>query len=211
MSLEVEHPAPDTFWQILSGCLPALWRQAREPVPKLTPLLELYFISTVVDIYMRKITRQPLKEYKRQLLTILDTPANTFSVDPNAYTEALDGIPKDRNTSCPEYQHTITGEVVDNRTPKQKKQAEKRKKESHLPQQMTMFSAQETVQFGVKANPLLPLSPHMKLPMMLYDPRTEEEIERDLQLAAQKLNVPMFPDDAPSPPIFDSSPSQISG
>ena len=57
-----------------------------------------------------------------------------------------------------------------------------------------MFAQRELAQFGVKANPKLPLSPKTRLELAMEDPRTEEEIERDRMRAAQELTYPMFPE-----------------
>ena len=82
----------------------------------------------------------------------------------------------------------FTGEPVDNRTRKQKKQD----KERGQPKQTEMFSQREIAQFGVNPHPLLPLSPNTKLLLIPEDPRTEEEIEQDRQRAAQKQTYQMF-------------------
>ena len=87
----------------------------------------------------------------------------------------------------------FTGEPVDNRTRKQKKQD----KERGQPKQTEMFSQREIAQFGVNPHPLLPLSPNTKLLLIPEDPRTEEEIEQDRQRAAQKQTLRMF-DEPPS-------------
>jgi len=87
----------------------------------------------------------------------------------------------------------FTGEPVDNRTRKQKKQD----KERGQPKQTEMFSQREIAQFGVNPRPLLPLSPNTKLLLIPEDPRTEEEIEQDRQRAAQKQTYQMFAEPAP--------------
>ncbi|MCZ7554597.1 MAG: hypothetical protein M5U05_18800 [Anaerolineales bacterium] len=86
----------------------------------------------------------------------------------------------------------FTGEPVDNRTRKQKKQD----KEREQPKQTEMFSQREIAQFGVNPHPLLPLSPNTKLILISEDPRTEEEIEQDRQRAAQKQTYEMFAEPA---------------
>jgi len=55
-----------------------------------------------------------------------------------------------------------------------------------------MFSQRDVAQFGVNAHPLLPLSPNTKLLLIPEDPRTDEEIERDIQRAAEEQTRPMF-------------------
>lgn len=84
----------------------------------------------------------------------------------------------------------FTGEPVDNRTRKQKKQD----KERGQPKQTEMFSQREIAQFGVNPRPLLPLSPNTKLLLIPEDPRTEEEIEQDRQRAALEQTYKMFPE-----------------
>lgn len=84
----------------------------------------------------------------------------------------------------------FTGEPVDNRTRKQKKQD----KERGQPKQTEMFSQREIAQFGVNPRPLLPLSPNTKLLLIPEDPRTDEEIEADRQRAALEQTYQMFPE-----------------
>lgn len=82
----------------------------------------------------------------------------------------------------------FSGNAVDNRTRTQKKQDRQRVQ----PKQSLMFSQPDMAQFGVNTKPKLPLSPNTKLTLMREDPRTEEQIERDLQLAAEALTFRMF-------------------
>jgi hypothetical protein len=82
----------------------------------------------------------------------------------------------------------FTNEWDDNRTSRQKKLDRER---GQLKQQ-EMFSQHEVAQFGVNPHPLLPLSEHTKLGLIFEDPRTEEEIERDRQQAAEKRTYQMF-------------------
>jgi hypothetical protein len=56
-----------------------------------------------------------------------------------------------------------------------------------------MFPQRDIAQFGVKARPLLPLSPNTRLLLMPEDPRTEEKIERDIQRQAEQRTRQMFP------------------
>ena len=97
-------------------------------------------------------------------------------------------------TETPRQWNMFTGELDDNRTARQKK----RDREQGQPQQTEMFSQREIAQFGVNARPLLPLSPHTKLGLIFEDPRTEEEIERDRERAAQQRTYQMF-DTSPAP------------
>jgi hypothetical protein len=101
------------------------------------------------------------------------------------------------NPEIPLQQDMFTGSLVDKRTPAQKRADRQRS----LPQQTMLFSQREIAQFGVKARPLFSLSPHMKLPLLTYDPRTEAEIEQDQQQAAEDHTAPLFPD----PPVETSS------
>lgn len=89
----------------------------------------------------------------------------------------------------------FTGELDDNRTSHQRRLDRER---GQLKQQ-EMFPQREIAQFGVKAHPLLPLSPNTKLLLIREDPRTEEEINRDREQAAAERTYQMFdaqlPDD----------------
>jgi hypothetical protein len=60
-----------------------------------------------------------------------------------------------------------------------------------------MFSQGEISQFGVNPHPLMPISDKTRLGLEMFDPRTEEEKERNLERDAQKLTVPMFSPEAP--------------
>jgi hypothetical protein len=102
------------------------------------------------------------------------------------------------NPETPLQHDMFSGELVDTRTRKQK-QADKQAEQPHQPM---MFSQREIAQFGVKARPLFSLSPHMKLPLLSYDPRTEEEIDQDQKRQAQRNTVPLFPEPAPKPPPY---------
>ncbi|MFC1959368.1 hypothetical protein ACFLYO_01540 [Chloroflexota bacterium] len=82
----------------------------------------------------------------------------------------------------------FTGEQVDTRSPTQKR----RDREQAKPQQAEMFAASELAQFGVNPHPLIDLSPHTKLTLSREDPRTEEEVERDRQRAAEENTYKMF-------------------
>jgi len=84
----------------------------------------------------------------------------------------------------------FTGEAEDRRTRKQR-QADRQRT---LPQQLEMFSQRDIAQFGVKANPTIPLSGNVKLLLIPEDPRTPEEVERDLQREAERSTRPMFTD-----------------
>ena len=81
----------------------------------------------------------------------------------------------------------FTGELVDNRTRKQKKKA----REIQQPKQAEMFSQREMAQFGAKANPKLPLSPKTRIELIMQDLRTEEEKEQDLKREIEKHTYPI--------------------
>lgn len=87
----------------------------------------------------------------------------------------------------------FSGALVDNRTRTQKD----RDRERAQPQQAEMFAAREVAQFGVNPRPLIPLSEHTRLTLQMEDPRTEEEIARDRQRAAEALTYHLF-DEAPA-------------
>jgi hypothetical protein len=82
----------------------------------------------------------------------------------------------------------LTGELDDKRSRRQKALDRKRDQ----PQQMEMFSQRDLAQFGVRAHPQMSLSPHTRLVLISEDPRTEEEIERDRQLEAERNTRQMF-------------------
>ncbi len=90
----------------------------------------------------------------------------------------------------PRQHNMFTGEWDDNRTRRQKKLDREREQ----PQPLEMFSQRDLAQFGVKARPLLPLSPNTKLLLIPEDPRTPEEVERDRQREAEANTTPMFSD-----------------
>ncbi|MCB9437265.1 MAG: hypothetical protein H6673_09795 [Anaerolineales bacterium] len=72
--------------------------------------------------------------------------------------------------------------LVDTRTRTQKK----RDKQLRAPQQMVMFSTPEMAQFGVNPHPLLPMSPHTALRLLIQDPRTDDQ---RLQDALREANL----------------------
>jgi hypothetical protein len=86
----------------------------------------------------------------------------------------------------------FTGELVDNRSAKQKRSD----KEKEEPQQAMMFSQRDMAQFGVEAHPKLPLSPKTRLELMVEDYRTEEEKATDIQRAALEHNFRMFEEES---------------
>ena len=86
----------------------------------------------------------------------------------------------------------FTGELVDTRTRKQKKQAAEKEK----PKQAELFSQREMAQFGVNPRPQIPISPKTRIELALQDMRTQEEKEVAIQREAEKLNYRLFDDEA---------------
>lgn len=76
----------------------------------------------------------------------------------------------------------FTGELVDTRSRRQKK----RDRAQELPRQSEMFAHKDLAQFGVRANPKLPLSVKTKLELAMEDPRTDEERAEDRLREAEK-------------------------
>ena len=83
----------------------------------------------------------------------------------------------------------FTGELDDTRTRWQKRLDREREQ----PDQLEMFSQRDIAQFGVRAHPLLPLSPNTRLLLIPEDPRTDEEIERDTLRQAETRTHQMVP------------------
>lgn len=81
----------------------------------------------------------------------------------------------------------FTGTLVDTRTSKQK-QADSARQRNLT--QLEMFSQREVAQFGVRANPVMPLSPG-RLVLVQEDPRSDEEIEQDRFREAERLTTPL--------------------
>jgi hypothetical protein len=88
----------------------------------------------------------------------------------------------------PRQRNMFTDEWDDNRT-RHQKQLDRHRQQ---PKQMEMFSQRDIAQFGVKARPLLPISPNTKLGLIFEDPRTEEQIESDIQREAERRTHQMF-------------------
>jgi len=91
----------------------------------------------------------------------------------------------------------FSGELVDTRTRKQKKLETERQK----PVQTEMFSQRELAQFGVRANPQIPISPKTRIELALQDLRSEEEKEeaRRREIEKRSYRLPGIDDEiAPS-------------
>lgn len=105
----------------------------------------------------------------------------------------------------------FSGDLVDTRSRRQKKQAQAEQK----PKQVEMFSQRELAQFGVRARPTLPISPKTRMELMAEDRRTEEEKERDRRREAERLTYPLpgitkEPQDAQAESSLSSSDDSIS-
>jgi preprotein translocase subunit SecF len=84
----------------------------------------------------------------------------------------------------------FSGELIDTRTRKQKK----REAEIKKPVQTEMFSQRELAQFGVRANPQIPISPKTRIELALQDLRSEAEKEeaRKLEIERRSCRLPGF-------------------
>ena len=89
-------------------------------------------------------------------------------------------------------QYDFAGELVDNRTPKQKQVA----RQANGYQQMEIFRQREIAQFGVRARPQMPAIARNGNPLGMVleveDPRTEEEKAADLQREAESRTYRML-------------------
>src|SRR5436309_3532518 len=104
------------------------------------------------------------------------------------------------NTEIPKQHDMFSGELVDTRSSRQKQQD----REQALPQPVEMFKQSEIAQFGVNARPLLPISDKTRLALIAEETRTEEQIEADIQRAAEERTGHLFPETAePSPEDLD--------
>lgn len=83
----------------------------------------------------------------------------------------------------------FTGELVDNRSRKEKRRDKKRTQ----PQQAELFSQREMAQFGVSAHPRIPLSPKTRLELSTEDPRSEEERTADERRDIEDKTYQLFP------------------
>ena len=95
-------------------------------------------------------------------------------------------------------QHDLfSGELVDNRTRKQKSAA----RQSNGDQQIEMFTQRDLAQFGVRSRSEMALLTAKGTPVAMAlemeDPRTEEEKELDRQKAAQDVTYPLPEVDPP--------------
>ena len=101
----------------------------------------------------------------------------------------------------------FSGELVDTRTRKQKKQEAELKK----PVQTEMFSQRELAQFGVRARPQIPLSPKTRIELALQDLRSEEEKEaaRQREIEKRSYRLPGFELDTDEIDTAESNPDHI--
>ena len=95
----------------------------------------------------------------------------------------------------------FSGELVDTRTRKQKKQEAERQG----PVQAEMFSQREMAQFGVRAHPQIPISPKTRIELALQDLRTKEEQEeaRRIEIEKRSYRLPGFENELAPPPVND--------
>ena len=95
----------------------------------------------------------------------------------------------------------FSGEMFDTRSRKQKKREAELKK----PVQAEMFSQREMAQFGVRANPQIPISPKTRIELALQDLRSEEEKEEARRIEIQKRNyrLPGIDDEQSQTPADD--------
>jgi hypothetical protein len=91
----------------------------------------------------------------------------------------------------------FSGELIDTRTRKQKKREAELKK----PVQTEMFSQRELAQFGIRANPQIPISPKTRIELALQDLRSEEEKEeaRRREIERRSYRLPGFEEDMVPP------------
>ena len=89
-------------------------------------------------------------------------------------------------------QYDFTGDLVDNRTRKQKRKA----RQANGWQQGAMFSQRDIAQFGVRADPEIPAIAQngkpLEMALEIQDPRTEEEKEADYQREIESKTHRMF-------------------
>ncbi len=138
------------------------------------------------------VSKNQIARWRPQIIAYLREELAAYAPTPQATHQAIEldapaQKPLPPSESVLQYS-LFSADLVDNRTRTQK-QADKQRQQ---PQQTEMFHAPEIAHFGVNAHPLLPLSPHMLLPMMREDPRTEEEIEAEMMKAALDLTAPLF-------------------
>ncbi len=89
----------------------------------------------------------------------------------------------------PLQQDMFSGEWKDSRSRGQKR----RDKQHEQPQQNEMFSQRDLAQY-VNPHPKMPFYPYERLELVSEDPRTPEEIERDLQRASEAQTFHLFGD-----------------
>ena len=100
----------------------------------------------------------------------------------------------------------FSGELVDTRTRKQKKREAELKK----PVQTEMFSQRELAQFGVRANPQIPISPKTRIELALQDLRSKEEKEaaRQQEIEKRSYRLPGFEQDTNEMDVIDGNHGQ---
>ena len=97
-------------------------------------------------------------------------------------------------------QYDFTGELVDNRTRRQKQLA----RQANGWQQPPMFAQRQLAQFGVMAHPEMPAisrsGKRLRMVLEIEDPRTEEEKALAQQRAAEEKTYPLFSPDGKKEP-----------
>ncbi|MDX2136927.1 MAG: hypothetical protein SF123_02440 [Chloroflexota bacterium] len=97
----------------------------------------------------------------------------------------------------------FTGAMVDTRTSAQKQ----RDAALVIPRQMEMFSQREFAQYIPPSKMSLPDTATLML--VMEDPRTDEERERDRERAARELTRSLFADDIEAPPNTDDGDEEV--
>ena len=94
----------------------------------------------------------------------------------------------------------FSGELFDTRSRKQKKRETELKK----PVQAEMFSQRELAQFGVRANPQIPISPKTRIELALQDfARRRKEEARRLEIEKRSYRLPGIDDEQAQTPADD--------
>jgi hypothetical protein len=91
----------------------------------------------------------------------------------------------------------FSGKLKDTRTKKQKDEDFARQFKQPL-----MFSQADIVQFGVDPHPLMSITDKTRLGLEMFDTRTDDDKERDLERAAQRLTIPMFAPESAALPML---------
>ena len=97
-------------------------------------------------------------------------------------------------------QYNFTGDLVDNRTHRQKQLA----RQANGWQQPPMFAQRQLAQFGVRAHPEMPAiarnGKRLEMVLEIEDPRTEDEKALAQQRVAEEKTYPLFSPDGKKEP-----------